>query len=486
MLAAVSPLFGQKSAPAGHSPVKQDPAQIGQWSSPINTDGVTAIFAAMLPSGKILFFQYTTRTPPSNSLATVWDPLSNTFTTDTFTYTYDIFCSGQTSLKDGRVFIAGGDADIGLTVSAGIVNTTFFDPNTFAWSTGPNMFLARWYPSVVHLGNDNVLIMSGRDQTGINVNTQMELYNPVTNTMKLLPTSANQPDQDLYPRMVLMTNGNLFKAGPSQATYTFSPATNKWTFVANMNYGPIRFGGGAVLLPGLKKVLVAGGSPVSVGGGSGSTNTAEIIDLSAATPAWSYTGSMTYSRFNANLVLLADGTVLDVGGGSVGKYGNSVFQPELYDPNTGLWTVMAPATKERTYHSTAMLLPDGRVYSAGTDDPADTADSKTTEIFSPPYLFKGRRPAITSPPTSLTYNQTFTFNATDTTDITRVAMIKTGSTTHANNFDQRYVDLTFSTGTGQIKATAPANSNIAPPGYYMLVIVNSSGVPSIMPIVQLQ
>jgi len=193
---------------------------------------------------------------------------------------------------------------------------------------------------------------------------------------------------------------------------------------------------------------------------------------------------MNYARNNENLVLLADGTVLAVGGGAGGgEYLNPVFTPEVYDPNTAQWTLLSAQQIQRTYHSTAVLLPDGRILSAGSDNGVIT--DLTYEIFSPPYLFNGPRPVIQSAPTSLSYAQTFTISTSDASTITRVALIRPAATTHADNFDQRYVDLTFTIASGTITATAPANGSTAPPGYYMLVIENSSGVPSVMPFLML-
>jgi hypothetical protein len=143
---------------------------------------------------------------------------------------------------------------------------------------------------------------------------------------------------------------------------------------------------------------------------------------------------------------------------------------------------MASQAVQRTYHSTAVLIPDGRVISSGSDS---GSQDQTYEIYSPPYLFNGARPTITSSPATLTYGQKFNIITPDASTITRVALVRPGATTHADDFDQRYVDLTFKVGTGGVQATAPANGNYAPPGYYMLVIVNSSGVPSVMPFLQI-
>ncbi|MBA3727990.1 MAG: DUF1929 domain-containing protein [Actinobacteria bacterium] len=192
---------------------------------------------------------------------------------------------------------------------------------------------------------------------------------------------------------------------------------------------------------------------------------------------------MHHARYNHNTVLLADGTILAVGGGQgPNLYDNPVLQAELYDPATGLWRDMASQAANRTYHSTALLLPDGRVVSAGSDG-GDMP--RTIEYYSPPYLFQGARPTISSAPTSVGYGQAFSIGTPNAADITRAALVKLGSTTHANNFEQRYVDLAFSAGGGQLNATAPAEPELAPPGHYMLFLLNSSGVPSVAKILRL-
>jgi hypothetical protein len=332
-----------------------------------------------------------------------------------------------------------------------------------------------------------MLEFSGLNETGRKIQNALESYDYKTNTWTALPATANMPAATLhataYPRLALLASGNAFLAAPDAKSYQFDPIANAWSFVATNNFG-YRFYAPHVLLPGLEKVLVAGGTQLEIRGGGPATNTAEVINFSVPNPTWSYTGSMTYARINSNLVLLADGTVLAVGGGGGGGYYiNPVLTPELYDPRSGKWTVMAPQIVQRTYHSTAVLLPDGRVISAGSDDHGSM--QQTYEIFSPPYLFQGPRPVINAAPRALSYGGNFTITTPDAASIARVALVRPGATTHADNFDQRYVDLTFSSGSGQITATAPASGNYAPPGYYMLVIVNSSGIPSVMPFVLL-
>jgi hypothetical protein len=186
---------------------------------------------------------------------------------------------------------------------------------------------------------------------------------------------------------------------------------------------------------------------------------------------------MHYARGWANTVILADGSLLVVGGGQSGSYGSPIFTAEWYDPVSATWADMAAQTAPRMYHSTALLLPDGRVLSAGQ---SQGSYQKTGEIFSLPYLFAGARPTISSAPSSLGYNQQFTISTPNFASIARVALVRPGAVTHSVNFDQRYVDLTYrSNGSSGLTATSPPDSNHAPPGWYMLFILNSSGVPSV-------
>jgi hypothetical protein len=214
---------------------------------------------------------------------------------------------------------------------------------------------------------------------------------------------------------------------------------------------------------------------------SGVTGTAELLNLSASAPAWKYTASTHFPRLWANTVLLADGTVLVVGGGTTSYYGGPIRTAEIYNPATRTWTEMAAQTAPRMYHSTALLLPDGRVLSAGQ---SSGKYENTGEIFSPPYLFKGARPRISKAPGTLSYGQAFTVTTPQAASISRVALVKPAAVTHSNNFDQRYVDCTFTSSGGTLRVTSPPNANHAPPGWYMLFLVNSTGVPSVASWVQ--
>jgi hypothetical protein len=461
-----------------------DAAQVGSWTAPQQL-GTIGIHAALMHTGKVLFWWYPLGTA-TNSPAVLYDYATGAIKDVTIPFDGDFFCSGATILKDGRLLVIGGllGNPYPHVPDKGIPQTAIFDPASETWSQGPNMNFGRWYPTAVEMSDGKVLALTGKDETATAIVLPMETYDISTNLWTTLPATANIGRlSDTYLKMKLLPSGKIFMAGSNAQTMIFNPLTNRWSPSARMNFGN-RYHGASTLLPGLTKILTAGGTMTF--GGGGATATAEVIDTSAATPTWNYVAPMNFPRYNANQVLLADGTILEVGGAQVTKYQSPVTTPELYDPVANTWTEMAVQPNPRTYHSTAVLLPDGTVIAAGSDDPANRVAGEQYEIFSPPYLFKGARPTITSAPTSITYNQKFNIATPDAPNITRVALIRPSATTHDNDFDQRYVDMTFVKGTGQVRVTSPLNANSAPPGWYMLVILNSSGVPSIMPFLQIQ
>ncbi len=191
---------------------------------------------------------------------------------------------------------------------------------------------------------------------------------------------------------------------------------------------------------------------------------------------------MSIARRQLNATLLPDGSVLVTGGTSAPGFDNAagaVYSAELWNPATETWTTLASATVKRLYHSAAVLLPDGRVFSTGGNT------YPTPEAFSPPYLFKGLRPMLSAVPATIGYGQSFSVQSPEATTISKVTLIRITSVTHAFNANQRLSVLNFTPGPGTLDIVAPANANIAPPGHYLLFAVNGSGVPSIGRIVQL-
>ena len=223
-------------------------------------------------------------------------------------------------------------------------------------------------------------------------------------------------------------------------------------------------------------------------GGAYTTNTAEMIDLNAGSPAWQFTGSMAFARRHLNLTVLPTGEVLATGG-VTGTGFNDISQgvhaAEIWNPGTGSWTTMSSSSITRGYHATALLLPDGRVIHAGSGDGAGAPNERNAEIFSPPYLFRGARPGITSIPEDVGYGASFRVTTPDAGKITHVSFIRLGAVTHAFDQGQRFQRLRFDADNTGLTVTAPSEPNRAPPGYYLLFILNGEDVPSVGRIIRL-
>ena len=436
----------------------------GQWS-PVANWPTRAVHATLLPDGRVFFVSYYSESLHPN----IWDPVSNTFTA-TASSSYALFCAGHTTLADGRVFIAGGH----VADYTGYPHVVIFDPATNGFTPLPDMNTGRWYPTTTTLPNGDVLVVSGDINANTNVDTLPQVFQFATKTWRNLTTA--QLSQPLYPNMLVAPNGKVFNAGPSRQTRYLNPAgTGAWSNVAVLNFSGFRDYGPAVMYD-LGKVLV-------VGGADPPTATAEVIDLNATTPVWKYTGSMHFPRRQHNAVILPDGKVFIVGGSSAGGFDTStspVLPTEMWDPATGQFAVMASIGVYRGYHSTALLLADGRVLSAGGN-----VGGPNAQLFSPPYLFAGTRPSISSAPVSAGYGQTVFIGTPDAASISKVTLLREASVTHTNSMSQGFQSLSFTTTSTGLNVTMPANANLATPGYYMLFILNGSGVPSVASIIQI-
>ena len=435
----------------------------GQWTAVSNWP-TRAVHATLLPDGRVFFVSYYAESLHPN----IWDPVSNTFTA-TASSSYALFCAGHTTLADGRVFIAGGH----IADFTGYPHAVIFDPATNGFTSLPDMNTGRWYPTVTTLPNGDVLVVSGDINANTNVDALPQVFQFATKTWRNLTTA--QLSQPLYPNMLVAPNGKVFNAGPSrQSRYLNTAGTGSWSNVAVTNFGGSRDYGPAVMYSPGKVAVIGGSNPP--------TATSEIIDLNAATPAWKFTGSMHFPRRQHNAVILPDGKVFIVGGSSASGFDTStspVLPTEMWDPATGQFTVMASIAVYRGYHSTALLLADGRVLSAGGN-----VGGPNAQLFSPPYLFAGARPSIASAPASAGYGQTVFIGTPDAASITKVTLLREASVTHTNSMSQSFQSLSFTTTSTGLNVTMPANANIAPPGYYMLFILNGSGVPSVANILQ--
>jgi hypothetical protein len=229
-------------------------------------------------------------------------------------------------------------------------------------------------------------------------------------------------------------------------------------------------------------VLYDDGKVLIVGGHDPPTATAEVIDLNAASPSWRTVAPMSIQRRQLNATLLPDGKVLVTGGSSAGGFdepSGAVLYAEMWDPGEETWSNMASHARYRGYHATALLLPDGRVLTAGGDT------EPNAEVYSPPYLFNGARPTITAAPSSVTYGQPYWMETPDAAGITQVTWIRLSSVTHGFDQNQRIIRLSFSQAPGGLNVTTPSSASVCPPGHYMLFILNDRGVPSVAKILRI-
>jgi hypothetical protein len=457
-----------------------DPAQVGQWSAPF-TLPIVPIHTSMLPNGRLLIFDSAT---DSTSNPRVWDPVTNSLTQVPYNNSANLFCSGHTPLADGRILVAGGHID----AYVGLRNTTIFDPATNTWSDVQPMANARWYPTLTRLPDGRMLAVSGSSDCpdcatpGAPHNgivAAPEIFDPATNTWSTV-TGANLR-LPLYPNMYVLPDGRVFAATTAEeaiASRALDLTTRTWTGVDNN----VREGGSSgMYLPG--KILKSGKAwnpdyPVAA-----ATPEAWVIDMNQVAPTWRQVQSMAFPRTQHQLTVLPDGTVLATGGSrnsDVNDPASAVLAAELWDPITETWRTLSSGTVPRLYHSSATLLPDGRVELGGGGHPPGFGIAEfRSEVFSPPYLFKGARPTITSSPSQANYGQSFFVATPDGSTVAKVALIPQPTPTHAFNSNSGYVPLTFSQTAGGLTITAPPNGNLAPPGMYMLFIVNGNGVPSI-------
>ncbi len=261
--------------------------------------------------------------------------------------------------------------------------------------------------------------------------------------------------------------------GPEDVTRTFDPATRQWQIITRPQMG-WRHEGTSVLVPGTTdEIMIVGGFAKP---GIQPHRECERIDFKTEPPTWCPTGALNIARAHANAVILPDRKVLLVGGGRFEFYLQPVRQAEMYDPDTETWTLLPQQHYPRAYHSTAVLLPNGRVLSAGQDY---EGSAFTAEVYDPPYLFRGPRPVITSVPERIVYGQAFSIVTDQAAEIGSVALIALSAATHSVNTTQRYVGIDFALqAANSLTATPPAHGNSAPPGPYMLFILNAAGVPS--------
>lgn len=524
------------------------PATGGVWSPAVGLP-IVAINSVLLHTGKVLVFAYPYRPNVAGSMTPAWgaeSDLSEAYVFDPATgeskqvnppvnpdtgRPAQIFCAGASLLPDGRVLVAGGDVgDPTATVNKGLDTLYVFDPVTETWSfplengEQKRMRQGRWYPTQLEMADGRTVIMSGATDDGdpddnLGINTDVEIFSPDGTLQRLDSlrldrfddgTNANGepagPDEapfpGQYPHLFWMPSGHALVAGPRKTdTWRFLPPTPGaddagWEDVPDLP--SFRQWAPAVLMPGSSQVTLFGGADVDdhdVGPAEAVASTTSFDD---AVPAagWADGPAMRVARAFHNAVQLPDGTVAMVGGGVGDRKPNQYYRWEYtdeqrrierFDPVAGAFTLGNQQAEARTYHSSALLLPDARVLSAGDDingpgGPGTGARTDTAELWSPPYLFdadgtEAVRPEITAAPAAVGYGQSFVAGVGG--DAARAVLVAPGANTHNTDMSQRVVGLGPPERTPcGIRLQAPADANLAPPGYYMLFVLDGDGTPS--------
>jgi hypothetical protein len=454
----------------------------GQWSALQNWP-LVAIHSALLKTGRVLTWDGWQQPQPSQE----FDLSTQTFLNQQNSPDA-IFCGGMAELPDGRVIVIGGNGV--ATGKLGLADTNIYDPTTSTWTRVADMHYPRWYPALTELPDGRYLAVSGKS---VNLETwadKPEVYDPKANTWTELSGVSTSQIRDIeYPNDYVLPNGNVFVLGPAEdKSFELNVNNHTWTQVGGSS-GVVN-GASIMYRPG--KVLYAGGA-ASLTSETPANANAATIDLTASNPAWQPTAPMNYARAFNIMTMLADGNVLMIGGqpltgGTRGsrQVSGGVLPAEVWNPTTGAWTTVASMAATRGYHTSALLLPDGRVLVAGSGHAnSGFAAQYSSQIYSPPYLFNGPRPTISSAPTAAAYGSSITVSTPDAASISQVNLVDLGASTHQTDGDQRFVPLSFTQGSGSLTVQAPPSGNLTPPGNYMLFIVNSKGVPSVASIINI-
>jgi Domain of unknown function (DUF1929)/Divergent InlB B-repeat domain/PKD domain len=476
----------------------------GTWTVLPYQMPINPISANLLPNGKVLIVAGSENDSHNNSegaesyRAAVWDPSgTDESSISVQNLTYDVFCSGTAALFDGRSLIVGGTSDYSFT---GENRASIFNPATSQYVQSQNMVDGRWYATATALADGRIMAMSGLTQTGSRSRT-IEIYDLQRAGAGWNPPTSVPFSPPLYPRLELLPGGRVFYTGHGSGTssanaWIFDPTTGGWTRSATTNVN--RSYGSSVLLPLLPPSYVP--RVMNFGGANPATTSTDIIDLSAATPSYTAGPNMSARRIQMNAVILPNGKVLAEGGSHNNEAPDTPGKTaDLYDPVSNTMGPAGTAAYSRLYHSNALLLPDATVSSMGSNPPRRGRYEPAIEIYTPSYLYDANDHLITTDRPQITalsfsgpihYGTPFSVTYSSTSPISSAVLIRPGSATHAEDMEQRLIGLCGATSpctasNNTLSLTTPPDGSIAPPGYYMLFLLDSAGVPSKASFIQL-
>ena len=466
------------------------PSAVGSWGPVLDWPHV-AVSMAVLPNGDVLTYSGSERrTWPTTeqTYSAVWDSETGAFE-ENLHNGHNMFCAAMSMTADGKVLVNGGRNQ------GNSPWTTLFDYRNNEWQTVENMASGgRWYPTSLATGDGKVLTALG---TSTNTRNP-DLWDPVEgwrvlNGIDFLSMRQRNNQfgrENAFPLLSMAPNGNVYHYWDSVENQMINPHGNGQTRPARPTTDGVNHAGGVQLMYDVGKLISTGRNDGSWGGNSaGASKGAFTIDLNGAVPDIRATNEMIHSRKFHQLVPLPTGEVLVVGGNTSGaKFADigSVLEPEVWNPETGTWRGMANMAVPRDYHSTAMLLPDGRVITAGggyaPSNPNSSGTHQDAQIFSPPYLYGSNnnlapRPTVTAANASVDAGDAL--SVTTSGNIDYFSLIRMSATTHAVNTDARFYKPEFAAnGTNQYAVTINQNPNVSIPGYWMLFAVDTNGVPS--------
>jgi galactose oxidase len=409
---------------------------------------------------------------------------------------HDMFCPGISALPDGRIIVTGGnDSD----------RTSIYNPATDAWTSGPDLVTPRGYQASATLSDGRVFTIGGSWSGGVGgVDTGHkagEVWSaangwtalPGASVVPMLTADANPNGdyrKDNHAWLFAWSGGKVLQAGPSKAMNWYTTGgTGGVTAAGTRGDDGDAMNGNAVMYDA-GKILTIGGAPSYEQ--DNATAHAYVLTVNGSTVTTRKVAPMANTRAFHNSVVLPDGKVAVFGGQNFPvpfSDNTAVLSAELWSPATEQFTALAPAAVPRTYHSVALLMPDGRVFTGGgglcgTGCPTNHLDA---EIFTPPYLIAAdgtpaSRPTITTAPTTAANGAKITV-ATNRA-VTAFSIIRMGTATHSVDTDQRRIALSPTTVTGGYQVTIPADKGVAVPGYWMLFALDSNGVPSVAKVIR--
>jgi hypothetical protein len=442
-------------------------SQVGRWSAARNPGTPTVgIAAVLLHTGQVLLLGDQVDAG-ANTSGYLYDPVTRTG--HNLTAPAAIFCGSLTPLSDGRVLAVGG-ADPN---PRGIHDVWLFNPRTERWVEQTPMANGRYYPTSTRLADGRVVIAAGKQSDGVTSNPDVEVYTPPApgSSLGSLRVVGGPHATTMYPHQLVMPDGRMLQLEETRS-WVLNPASWSWTRLRSHRL--VGRGSAHLLLPGgpsgSHRVMLAGGRVGGLG-----QRMAQYFNYGRAGASWSTGTPMPTRRAHMNLVQVPDGSAYGIGGNSTGLAADGQQRAMHYNPQTGRWRNLAAQSIRRAYHSTALLLPDGRIMSAG--DNAAGGGRQRIDFFVPPYLFRGPRPKIASAPQRLRYGTPFAIR-TRGARATRAVLMAPGATTHANEMNARHVPLRVTRTRSGLTATAP-RANVAPSGYYMLFVLTPDGVPSV-------